>query len=292
MRRVLPYLMLAAACGDAPVEGTPTTDAGDLTTGTLDPARLPNEAVTEAELAAALDALPGTSPTTDADDLTTGTLDPARLPPDVVTEAELTAALDGLPGPTTDAGDLTAGTLDPARLPADAVTEAELTAALNALPGPTTDAGDLTAGTLDPERLPDGVVFEGDHGAFGTQVVGFDDPLALDSNASIELLAIEIETARATGVVVNAHAILEKPANDQGRYLLEIRPGTCQQTAIATGLWRAAESATSPFQATTIAVTGFIPSVNGVRRIALCARKLTSGEPDATVYARGLTATW
>ena len=136
------------------------------------------------------------------------------------------------------------------------------------------------------------MVFDGDHGAFGTQIVGFDDALDLDTDATIELLALEIATARSTGVVVNAHAVLEKRASVQGRYLVEVRRGSCQQAAVASGLWRAVESTTNTFQVTTIAVTGFIPGVDGTQRIALCARKLTNGEPDVTVYARGLTATW
>lgn len=72
--------------------GEPTTDASALTSGTLDPARLPSEVVVESELTAALS---GISATTDASDLTSGTLDPARLPSEVALAAELTAAARG-----------------------------------------------------------------------------------------------------------------------------------------------------------------------------------------------------
>jgi len=78
-----PPIVIAALAGCST-----TIDAGDIVSGTIEPARLPGEVVTEDELPD-----PGTpgEPTTDAGDLTSGTLAVERLPAEVVLDGELPA---------------------------------------------------------------------------------------------------------------------------------------------------------------------------------------------------------
>lgn len=112
--------------------GSYYTNASNLSSGTLDMARIADGSVTNAKLASGID----------ASKLTTGTLPIARIADGDITDAKLASGID--------ASKLTTGTLPIARIADGAVTDAKLASGI--------DASKLTTGTLPIARIADGAV--------------------------------------------------------------------------------------------------------------------------------------
>jgi len=255
-----PVAMALAACGGS----TQDIDASDIATGTLAVARLPDEVVLEDEVQA-------TEPTTDAGDLTQGTLDPARLPDEVVTDSDL-ADVGNLPPTLVTFDDLD----DPDNLPSNLVTFDDLD-----------DAGNLPAEVVLQSELPTPEA----HGVAGSVVTGTSGSVALTSTAE-ELLRVTIDSGAVVDVAFTAHVYVEKLATETGRYMFDIRIGSCVGSVVGASLWRPPVSAGVGYAADAITITGFGAALDDDTDVVFCGRKFDAGAADASAYYRGLVAHW
>ena len=127
----------------------PALDTAKITTGTLDAARIP--ALDTAKITTGtLDA--ARIPALDTAKITTGTLDVARIPA-LDTAKITTGTLDAARIPALDTAKITTGTLDAARIPA-LDTAKITTGTLDAARIPALDTAKITTGTLDAARIP------------------------------------------------------------------------------------------------------------------------------------------
>jgi len=243
-------------------------------------APLPDEAVTEDELATALQTV---QQSTDASALTTGTLDVARLPDEVVLQGELATAL------ANDAVGVT-------RLPLEVVLEDELA----------TDLAALANSAVDVERLPSQVVLQNELTAAlqdiesgaalasrtaSTQVPRANASIAIDSTTAVELLSLTFDPGAVTSAAFNVHAYAERSGATSGRYEFFLTLDDCTGSSVGGTLWRPPVTSTT-FTADAVSFTGHVADLRGSTTVVLCGRKFDSNAPTATVFHRGLVANW
>lgn len=209
----------------------------------------------------------------DARDITTGTLAVSRLPDDVVLEDEI--------DPTTDAGDLTQGTLAVARLPDEVVLEDELADVLS-------DVANLPPEVVVASELPT----PKPSGVAGDQVTDFGSLVTLDSTTYEQIGSVVIDGGADVDVAFQAHAYVEKPADETGRFEFAIREGSCSGTLVGATFWRPPIAASGGYSADVISFTGFAEDVPDGTTYVFCPAKFDSLAPDAWTGHRGLIATW
>ena len=171
---------------------TTLSDAANITTGTIDDARLPDtitsnitasSGASEVNNLTVNGTLTGTATTAtnlaDAANITTGTIDDARLPAEITSNITapsgtsvfdnltVTGTLTGTATTLSDAANITTGTIDDSRLP-DTITSnitapsgtsvfdsLTVTGTLTGTASTLSDAANITTGTINDDRLPD-----------------------------------------------------------------------------------------------------------------------------------------
>jgi hypothetical protein len=137
-------------------------DASQITTGTLDAARLPNlsaSQITSGTFATAL------IPNLDAAKITTGIFNADRIPPIDISAAQITSGTinaarlppPDLSGATFAASQVTSGTFDVARIPTLNIDAAQLTSGIldsARIPVISIDGGQIQTGTISAARIP------------------------------------------------------------------------------------------------------------------------------------------
>jgi hypothetical protein len=128
-----------------------------------------------------------------------------------------------------------------------------------------------------------------DGATVGAQELTFGSPATINSDFWVTLETFTVDAATPFDVRLTAHAYFELFALGSGDYELAICRDTAGGPIVGRGVWRPGDNDADVI-ADTIGVTGFDPGREQATIYVLCARKPTTGPPDATVYLRGLNA--